>query len=80
MLQIVQIDLKGGCYDAGDNVKFTWPMAFTVAMLSWDVIEYGDKLYSAGELDNVREAIKWVTDFLLKVAVAPTKLYTQVHT
>ncbi|KAJ0046789.1 hypothetical protein Pint_04049 [Pistacia integerrima] len=35
------VDLVGGYYDAGDNVKFGLPMAFTITMLSWGVIEYG---------------------------------------
>lgn len=79
VLQILQVDLTGGYYDAGDNVKFNWPLAHTVTMLSWGAIEYGDQLAEAGELQHVREAIKWATDFLLKAAVGPTKLYTQVY-
>ncbi|PWZ23617.1 Endoglucanase 2 [Zea mays] len=38
------VDLVGGYYDAGDNVKFGLPMAFTVTMMSWSVIEYGDQM------------------------------------
>ena len=33
------IDLTGGWYDAGDNVKFNLPMAYSAAMLGWSVIE-----------------------------------------
>ncbi|XVE73355.1 hypothetical protein DITRI_Ditri11bG0111300 [Diplodiscus trichospermus] len=36
----MHVDLVGGCYDAGDNVKFGFPMAFTTTMLSWSVIEF----------------------------------------
>jgi len=32
-------DLIGGYYDAGDNIKFGFPMVFTTTMLSWGVIE-----------------------------------------
>ncbi|CDP19286.1 unnamed protein product [Coffea canephora] len=38
------VDLVGGYYDAGDHVKFGLPMAFTVTMLSWDVIEFGEQI------------------------------------
>ncbi|KAK9057840.1 hypothetical protein SSX86_022678 [Deinandra increscens subsp. villosa] len=31
------VDLVGGYYDAGDNVKFGLPMAFTVTMRSWSI-------------------------------------------
>ncbi|KAF3796319.1 Endoglucanase 10 [Nymphaea thermarum] len=35
-------------------------------MLSWSVIEYRAKDEAAGELDHVKELIKWGTDYLLK--------------
>ncbi|KAF4354834.1 hypothetical protein F8388_018038, partial [Cannabis sativa] len=34
-----RVDLVGGYYDAGDNVKFGWPMAFSVSLLSWAAID-----------------------------------------
>ncbi|KVI12487.1 Glycoside hydrolase, family 9 [Cynara cardunculus var. scolymus] len=33
----MKVDLVGGYYDAGDNIKFGFPMAFTTTMLSWSV-------------------------------------------
>ncbi|KAL3641504.1 Beta-glucosidase cel3A [Castilleja foliolosa] len=70
------VDLTGGYYDAGDNVKFNLPMAFTTTMLSWSVVEFGMK---SNELNNAREAIRWGTDYLLKCALAtPGKLYAGV--
>ncbi|GFQ05804.1 endoglucanase 9 [Phtheirospermum japonicum] len=62
------VDLTGGYYDAGDNVKFNFPMAFTTTMLSWSVIEFGGKLVKTGQLKSAREAVKWGTDYLLKCA------------
>lgn len=35
-------------------------------MLSWSVIEYSAKYQAAGELDHVKEIIKWGTDYFLK--------------
>nr|GEV54705.1 hypothetical protein [Tanacetum cinerariifolium] len=37
----VDVDLTGGYYDAGDNVKFGFPMAFTTTMRAWSVVEFG---------------------------------------
>nr|GEX63075.1 endoglucanase 17-like [Tanacetum cinerariifolium] len=37
----VDVDLTGGYYDAGDNVKFGFPVAFTNTMLAWSVVEFG---------------------------------------
>jgi endoglucanase len=74
--------LVGGYYDAGDNIKFHFPLAFSMTMLSWSVVEYSEKYKAMGEYDHVRELIKWGTDYLLLTfnSSAPTinKLYSQV--
>ncbi|KAJ4764664.1 Endoglucanase [Rhynchospora pubera] len=62
----VKKNLVGGYYDAGDAIKFNFPMSFAMTMLSWSVIEYKAKYEAAGELDHVKEIIKWGTDYLLK--------------
>ncbi|RVW14851.1 Endoglucanase 1 [Vitis vinifera] len=71
------VDLVGGYYDAGDNVKFGLPMAFTTTLLAWSVIEFGNSMPS--QIGNARAAIRWSTDYLLKAATAtPGTLYVQV--
>src|SRR6266540_916982 len=55
--------LVGGYYDAGDNIKFHFPMAFSMTLLSWSVIEYSAKYKAVGEYDHVRELIRWGTDY-----------------
>ncbi|KAF8412001.1 hypothetical protein HHK36_004560 [Tetracentron sinense] len=71
------VDLRGGYYDAGDNLKFGLPMAYTTTMLAWSVLEFGKHM--ASELHNAREAIRWGSDYLLKASAAlPDKLYVQV--
>lgn len=59
-------DLVGGYYDAGDTIKFHFPKAFAMTMLSWSVIEYSAKYEAAGELSHVRNIIKWGSDYFLK--------------
>lgn len=59
-------DLTGGYYDAGDAIKFNFPQAFAMTMLSWSVIEYRGKYETAGELNHVKDIIKWGTDYFLK--------------
>lgn len=70
-------DLTGGYYDAGDNVKFGFPMAFTTTMLAWSVIEFGD-LMPPNELRNALVAIRWATDYLLKTVSQPNRIFVQV--
>jgi hypothetical protein len=68
----------GGYYDAGDNVKFGLPMAFTVTMMSWSIIEYGKQMASSGELGHAMEAVKWGTDYFIKAHPEPNVLYGEV--
>ncbi|KDP27644.1 hypothetical protein JCGZ_19649 [Jatropha curcas] len=70
-------DLTGGYYDAGDNIKFGFPMAFTTTMLAWSVIEFGN-LMPPNELRNSLVAIRWATDYLLKTVSQPNRIFVQV--
>ncbi|KAK9067947.1 hypothetical protein SSX86_012058 [Deinandra increscens subsp. villosa] len=72
------VDLVGGYYDAGDNVKFGLPMAFTVTMMSWSIMEYGSQMGASGELGNAMDAVKWGTDYLIKAHPQPHVLYGEV--
>jgi hypothetical protein len=68
----------GGYYDAGDHVKFGLPMAFTVTMLSWSLLEYGADVAHAGELAHALESIKWGTDYFIKAHTKPHELWAEV--
>ncbi|KDP43035.1 hypothetical protein JCGZ_25221 [Jatropha curcas] len=76
--------LVGGFYDSGNNIKFSFPTAYTITLLSWTVIEYHEKYADIGELDHVRDIIRWGSDYLLEVFVPPNStsdpftLYSQV--
>lgn len=76
----MQVDLVGGYYDAGDHVKFGLPMAFTITMLAWSAIEYGDEIRELGEFEHALEAIKWGTDYFVKAHTHPNVLWAQVRT
>ena len=72
----LQRDLSGGYYDAGDNIKFGFPMAFTTTLLSWSIIDFGRNMGS--ELGNALKAVKWATDYLLKATAVPGVVFVQV--
>ncbi|XP_047965356.1 endoglucanase 8-like [Salvia hispanica] len=71
------VDLSGGYYDAGDNVKYNFPMAFTITMMAWGVIEHGNSM--GPELPHALEGVRWATDYFMKsTAAAPDIIYAQV--
>lgn len=70
--------LVGGYYDAGDNVKFVWPMSFTITLLSWAGIEFREQVSHADQLGHLRTAVRWGAKFLSRAHTSPTVLYTQV--
>ncbi|XP_062098684.1 endoglucanase 16 [Humulus lupulus] len=76
--KLANVDLVGGYYDAGDNVKYGLPMAFTVTTLSWAALAYNKELKASGELENVHNAIRWGTDYFLKASSRRKRLYVQV--
>ncbi|CAI9775761.1 unnamed protein product [Fraxinus pennsylvanica] len=76
--ELENVNLTGGYYDAGDNIKFGWPMAFSVSLLSWAVTEYQTEISAANQLGHVCSAIRWGTMFLLQAHASSTTLYTQV--
>ncbi|KAF3445548.1 hypothetical protein FNV43_RR10724 [Rhamnella rubrinervis] len=47
------VHLVGGFYDSGNNMKFTFPTAYTMTLLSWTVIEYHQKYDDIQELGHV---------------------------
>ncbi len=59
-------DLSGGFYDAGDHVKFGLPLAYSLTVLAWGGVEYGDAYEEAQQLAPLRDTLKWGADYLMK--------------
>lgn len=72
------INLSKGMYDAGDHMKFGFPMAFTASVLSWAILEYGDQMDAVGQLEPAQDSLKWITDFLVNAHPSENVLYIQV--
>lgn len=70
------MDLTGGYYDAGDNIKFGFPMAFTTTLMSWSIIDFGKTM--GPHLAEAKRAVRWATDYLLKATAKPDVVYVQV--
>jgi hypothetical protein len=72
------LDLSKGMYDAGDLIKFGFPMAFTATMLSWAILEYGDQLNAVKQLGHAQDSLKWITDYLINAHPSANVLFVQV--
>ncbi|XVE56151.1 hypothetical protein DITRI_Ditri03aG0214400 [Diplodiscus trichospermus] len=72
------LDLSKGMYDAGDHMKFGFPLAFTATVLSWSVLEYGDQMEAVNQLESARESLKWITDYFINAHPSENVLYIQV--
>ncbi|XP_052201645.1 endoglucanase 10-like [Diospyros lotus] len=72
------LDLSKGMYDAGDHMKFGFPMAFTATVLSWAILEYGDQMQTVNQLKPAQESLKWITDYLINAHPEDNVLYIQV--
>ncbi|KAG4939198.1 hypothetical protein JHK85_045924 [Glycine max] len=71
------LDLSKGMYDAGDHMKFGFPLAFTATMFSWAILEYGDRMDAVKQLHYALDSLKWITDNLVNAHPFPEVLYIQ---
>ena len=72
------LDLTGGWFDAGDNVKFNLPMAYTATMLAWSMYEDPDAYEESGQKDYALENIRFVNDYFIKCHPEDEVYYYQV--
>ena len=76
--QDVGLDLTGGWFDAGDHIKFGFPMAFSVTALNWGFLEYKEGYDLVNQTEHYRRNIKWVTDYFIKCHPSKFEFYAQV--
>jgi len=72
------VDLVGGYYDAGDGVKFGFPMASSMTLLAWSGIEFEQGYQRCGQWGFFLDAVRWGADWLMKANPHPDVFYGQV--
>ncbi|XP_077986745.1 endoglucanase E-4-like [Glandiceps talaboti] len=70
--------LTGGLYDAGDHVKFNFPMAYTATVLGWGLVEFRDAYDYCGETEHMELNLRWLYDYFMKCHPEPHVYYYQV--
>ncbi|MBO4495216.1 MAG: glycoside hydrolase family 9 protein [Clostridiales bacterium] len=74
----VGVDLTGGWFDAGDNVKFNLPMAYSAAVLGWSVYEDKDAYVESNQLDYALGNIRWANEYFIRCHPSDEVFYYQV--
>ena len=74
----VNLDLTGGYYDAGDNVKFNFPQAASITLLAWSGIDFKDGYKKANQFEILLDTIRWATDYFIRGHPEKDVLYVQV--
>lgn len=63
-----------------DYLKFTVPLAHSIALIAWGAIEWFEGYSKANQTDYLRDMVRWGTDWLIKAHPEPNVLYVQVPT
>ena len=74
----VGIDLTGGYYDAGDNVKYNFPAASAMTLLAWSGIEFASGYKKSEQFEILLDTVKWGTDYFIKCHPEKEVLYVGV--
>ena len=61
----VGLDLRGGWFDAGDHVKFGFPMAASTSLLAWGLVDYRDAYAQSGQLTHMLNNLRFVNDYFI---------------
>ena len=68
----------GGYHDAGDHVKFGFPMAAFTTVLAWGGINFKSGYDKASQTDYLVECLKWSTDYFIGCHTSDNELVGQI--
>ncbi|KIJ56749.1 glycoside hydrolase family 9 protein [Sphaerobolus stellatus SS14] len=76
--QDANVDLSGGYFDAGDYVKCTFPLSFTLMSTCWGALDYGEGYDLANQTPYLDAMIRWGMDWMVNAHPNPRTLFVQV--
>merc|ERR1711872_1177646 len=74
----VDDEVPGGYYDAGDHVKFGFPMASMTTVLTWGGISFYEGYEKAGQLEWLDKCLKWSFDYFMAAHKSDTEFVGQI--
>ncbi|MCQ2521195.1 MAG: glycoside hydrolase family 9 protein [Lachnospiraceae bacterium] len=72
------VDLSGGWYDAGDNVKFNLPMSYSSTLLAYSLYKDPEVYQESGQKEYILGDIRWACEYFIKCHPADEVYYYQV--
>ena len=74
----IGIDLTGGWHDAGDHVKFNYPMAQAVSSLASLYVDYREQINDTGNKDLLLKQLRFISDYMIRCHPEPNKYIIQI--
>ena len=59
-------------------MKFGFPMAGSITLLAWGMIEFEEGYEKAGQMEYARDSLKWGTDYMMKCHTDTNEFWGQV--
>ncbi|KZT20773.1 glycoside hydrolase family 9 protein [Neolentinus lepideus HHB14362 ss-1] len=72
------LDLSGGYYDAGNYLKCTFPLSFTLMSACWGALDFGKGYDMTTQTPYLDDMLRWGLDWLIKAHPSNSTLFVQV--
>lgn len=72
------LDLSGGYYDAGNYLKCTFPLSFTLMSACWGALDFGKGYDVTSQTAYLDDMLRWGLDWLIKAHPSNSTLFVQV--
>ncbi|KAF9168133.1 hypothetical protein DFQ26_001310 [Actinomortierella ambigua] len=72
------VDLSGGYFDAGDYMKFIFPMTFAMTEICWGGLQFYEGYRLSNQTKYLDEMVRWGMDWLIKAHPNNNTLFVQV--
>src|SRR6266566_408999 len=72
------LDLTGGYHDAGDEIKFGFPEAYSMTTLAWGGLADKAGYTASGQWPFLERNLRWGDDYIIKAHPSPHVFYGQV--
>ena len=71
-------EIVGGYFDAGDHVKFGFPMAAMTTILAWGGVTFPEGYEQSGNAEWFDKTLRWSTDYFIAAHVGDHELVGQI--